>query len=382
MALLLGCAPGAVVANTGAPAAPAAGAEGATPAAEGGGEAGEEGSHTGGEGAENGHGGGHVLHPPLCDQPITDCLLSIAPPPCKTATCHSQLTVLIFPFLALIFGIILQPLVGLLRLPYTLLLLLVGALLGAIGCATGLGMLTRSLRRWVHLEPPTVFFFVFLAPLIFEAAYNTEWHVFKRLLIPIVTLAFVIVILQVFAVAAFQLYVLRTAYWNWWTALMFGAMLSATDPISVTATLKSAGASELLNVMIEGESLLNDGSAFVLWEAFFANAKAVGAGDDVESAAQIVVRVLRLSLGGVAMGLLFGLVYVDGACSCFFWRCCSEILCLLLCGQTGLRCGVGRAAARAVPFLTMRLVHPPLFLSMNLPFDLRNSFFRHFAPLA
>ncbi|GAB0493946.1 hypothetical protein MMPV_005234 [Pyropia vietnamensis] len=198
--------------------------------------------------------------------------------------------------------------VGFLRVPYTLLLLLVGALLGAVGCATGLGMLTRSLRRWVHLEPPTVFFFVFLAPLIFEAAYNTEWHVFKRLLIPIVTLAFVIVILQVFAVAVFQLYVLRTAFWNWWTALMFGAMLSATDPISVTATLKSAGASELLNVMIEGESLLNDGSAFVLWEAFFANAKAVGAGTDVESAAQIVVRVLRLSLGGVAMGLVFGLV--------------------------------------------------------------------------
>lgn len=308
VAVVLG---GSAVANTGggaAPAAPAAGSEGTAPATEGGDEAGAEGGHTGDAGAEGGHGGGHGLHPPLCDQPITDCLLSIAPPPCQTEACHSQLTVLIFPFLALIFGIILQPLVGLLRLPYTLLLLFAGALLGAVGCATGLGMLTRSLRRWVHLEPPTVFFFVFLAPLIFEAAYNTEWHVFKRLLIPIVTLAFVIVILQVFAVAVFQLYVLRTAYWNWWTALTFGAMLSATDPISVTATLKSAGASELLNVMIEGESLLNDGSAFVLWEAFFANAKAVGAGEEVESAAQIVVRVLRLSLGGVAMGLLFGLV--------------------------------------------------------------------------
>lgn len=308
LATLLGCAPTAVVANTPGGAAPA----------------GAEGGHTGGAGAEgggHGGGGGHIVHHPLCDQPITDCLLSIAPPPCKTAACHSQLTVLIFPFLALICGIILQPLVGLLRLPYTLLLLLVGALLGAVGCATGLGMLTRSLRRWVHLEPPTVFFFVFLAPLIFEAAYNTEWHVFKRLLVPIVTLAFVIVILQVFAVAVFQLYVLRTAYWNWWTALMFGAMLSATDPISVTATLKSAGASELLNVMIEGESLLNDGSAFVLWEAFFANAKAVGAGTDVESALQIVVRVLRLSLGGVAMGLLFGLVYVLVALS-FPFRCC------------------------------------------------------------
>jgi len=270
-------------------------------------------THGGGgeHGGSGAHGGEHA-HVDLCDQPPNpkNCLLSPVAPPCQDHACRAQLTILIFPLLALLFGIIAQPLVPLLRLPYTLLLLIMGAILGAVGCATGLGMLTRSLRQWVHLNPPTIFFFVFLAPLIFEAAYATEWHVFKRLLVPIVTLSFVVVILQVFVVAAFQLHVLRTRFWgpSWWSALMFGAMLSATDPISVTATLKSAGASELLNVLIEGESLLNDGSAFVLWEAFFANAKAVGAVDgDVESPLQIVVRVLRLSLGGVAMGLAFGL---------------------------------------------------------------------------
>lgn len=133
----------------------------------------------GGGGAASGGGssGGLVLHRPLCDRPVTSCLLSTAPRPCTTVACHAEVAVLIFPLLALIIGILLQPLVGLLRLPYTLLLLLAGALLGALGCATSPGMLTRSLRRWVHLEPPTIFFFVFLAPLIFEAAYTTGWHV-------------------------------------------------------------------------------------------------------------------------------------------------------------------------------------------------------------
>eukprot|EP00168_Porphyra_purpurea_P006962 TRINITY_DN1854_c0_g1_i18.p5 TRINITY_DN1854_c0_g1~~TRINITY_DN1854_c0_g1_i18.p5 ORF type:complete len:181 (-),score=74.77 TRINITY_DN1854_c0_g1_i18:6-548(-) len=143
-----------------------------------------------------------------------NCLLSPVAPPCPDHACRAQLTILIFPLLALLFGIIAQPLVPLIRLPYTLLLLIMGAILGAVGCATGLGMLTRSLRQWVHLNPPTIFFFVFLAPLIFEAAYATEWHVFKRLLVPIVTLSFVVVILQVFVVAAFQLYVLRTRFWG------------------------------------------------------------------------------------------------------------------------------------------------------------------------
>lgn len=103
------------------------------------------------------------------------------------------------------------------------------------------------------------------------------------------------VILQVFAVAAFQLYVPHGVL-----ELADGANVgrNAVCPISVTATYKSAGASELLNVMIEGVSLLNDGSSLVLWEASFANAKAVGVGLDVESAAQTVARVLRLCRWG------------------------------------------------------------------------------------
>jgi NhaP-type Na+/H+ and K+/H+ antiporter len=49
---------------------------------------------------------------------------------------------------------------------------------------------------------------------------------------------------------------------------MFGALISATDPVAVVALLKDVGASKRLGTIIEGESLLNDGSAFVLFLIF------------------------------------------------------------------------------------------------------------------
>lgn len=245
----------------------------------------------------------------LCNrQTPSSCLLAVPNGACDEA-CQRDFTVIIFPFIALLLGVLAQPMTRVIRFPYTLMLLVLGALLGALGCGVEMGLLSKSLRQWVHLSPPNTFFFVFLSPLIFEAAFNTEWHIFKRLFRPICLLAFVIVILQVFAVAAFQRLIIQTPGWSWWSALMFGSMLSATDPISVTATLKSVGASEYLNTLIEGESLINDGSAFVLFEAFFTNARLDG---EQLSAGEIVLEVIRLSLGGVAMGLAFGLVALIG----------------------------------------------------------------------
>ncbi|CAN8076036.1 unnamed protein product [Agarophyton chilense] len=238
--------------------------------------------------------------------------------------CSKNFTIIIFPFFSLFLGVISVPLSKSVHISYTLFILIIGIILGILGCAVDLGLLSVSLRQWVHLHPPTIFFYVFLAPLIFEASFNTRWHVFKKLLGPILTAAFVIVGLQVALIGFFQRIVLRTSEWSWWSALMFGSMLSATDPISVTATLKSLGASEALNTLIEGESLVNDGSAFVLWEQFFENAQidfalneagqaAERSGlveETTKSAGEIVGAIFKLSLGGMIMGVAFGLVAI------------------------------------------------------------------------
>lgn len=251
----------------------------------------------GGEEHENGLAG------VICGASNSSCLLQ-PPPDCEADECSERFTIIIFPFLALIIGVVSVQTARNLRIPYTLFLLLIGIILGVLGCGVNLGLLSVSLQQWVHLNPPTIFFYVFLAPLIFEASFNTRWHVFKRLLIPILTAAFVIVILQAGLIAAFQQLIVRYDEWSWWAALMFGAMLSATDPISVTSTLKALGASEYLNTLIEGESLVNDGSAFVLWEAMIENTEEPGA----LSIGEIVLRIFRLSVGGMLMGVAFGIV--------------------------------------------------------------------------
>lgn len=248
-------------------------------------------------------GGGEHAALQICKDSASECILSM-PPDCDALQCREHFTILIFPFLALFIGVLSMPLSRLIHIPYTLFLLFIGIVIGLIGCRVNLSWLSVSLLQWVHLNPPTIFFYIFLAPLIFEASFNARWHVFKRLLMPILTAAFLIVILQCALIASFQMLVIRYDGWNWWAALMFGSMLSATDPISVTATLKALGASEFLNTLIEGESLVNDGSAFVLWEAFIENT----IDSDALSKGEIVLMVFKLSLGGMLMGVAFGII--------------------------------------------------------------------------
>mmetsp|Transcript_9481 Transcript_9481/g.17099 ORF Transcript_9481/g.17099 Transcript_9481/m.17099 type:complete len:1264 (-) Transcript_9481:54-3845(-) len=245
----------------------------------------------------------------FCENEVSSCFLSARVRLCRPedpdCESESEYTFIIFPLLAISIGLVLQSLQKILRLQYTLLLLISGAILGILGCRVDMGLLSVSLRQWVHANP-AVFFHWFLAPLIFEASFNASWHLFFKLFPQILYSAFPMVMIQTGIVAVFQLYVIQTPGWNAWAALMFGAMLSATDPIAVTATLKAVGASENLAMLVEGESQLNDGSAFVLWEAFFENVEEDGA----LSIGDIVVNIFRLSLGGVAMGLAFGLVGV------------------------------------------------------------------------
>ncbi|KAI8536746.1 hypothetical protein RHMOL_Rhmol10G0281000 [Rhododendron molle] len=57
--------------------------------------------------------------------------------------------------------------------------------------------------------------------------------------------------------------------WSWKTSLLLGGLLSATDPVAVVALLKELGASKKLCTIIEGESLMNDGMAIVVYQLYY-----------------------------------------------------------------------------------------------------------------
>ncbi|MEO0948936.1 MAG: sodium:proton antiporter, partial [Cyanobacteria bacterium J06641_5] len=133
------------------------------------------------------------------------------------------------------------------QIPYTLLLVIVG-----------LGLAFVDVRL-VNLSPELILE-ILLPPLLFEAAWNIRWRNLKENWLPVSLFAIVGVVISVlvvsFAIAQFTPLPLAIA-------LLVGASLAATDPVSVVALFRELGAGERLTVLMEGESLFNDGVAVV-----------------------------------------------------------------------------------------------------------------------
>lgn len=139
-----------------------------------------------------------------------------------------------------------------LRLPYTA---------GLVAAGIGIAFLPYSLT--VNLTRDLIFTGL-LPPLIFEAAFQLDWKQLRRDLPVITMLATVGVMLSATITAAGVRYL---QHWDWTSAVAFGVLIAATDPVSVVATFKEARAHGRLLVLIEAESLLNDGTAAVAFAA-------------------------------------------------------------------------------------------------------------------
>ena len=101
-----------------------------------------------------------------------------------------------------------------------------------------------------------------LPPLIFEAAFELRWDAFRRNFALVVMLATLGVLLSAVVTSALMR---GLVHWPISAGLLFGILMSATDPVSVLATLKEIGARGRLALLIEAESLLNDGTAAILF---------------------------------------------------------------------------------------------------------------------
>ena len=106
---------------------------------------------------------------------------------------------------------------------------------------------------------------VFLPALLYEsAAFGIDMGIFLKQLPQILILAFPAMV-TASGLTAIMLYAMAPASWTFWICWLIGVIASATDPVAVVALLKELGASKALGTLIEGESLLNDGSAVVLF---------------------------------------------------------------------------------------------------------------------
>jgi CPA1 family monovalent cation:H+ antiporter len=172
------------------------------------------------------------------------------------------------------------------HIPYTLLLVIVGLMLALVDV------------RLVYLSPGLILS-IFLPPLLFEAAWNLKWADLKRDLVPICLYAVIGVLISIAGVA-FGLN--QFAGISLTTALLIGACLSATDPVSVTALFRELGTEKRLTTLMEGESLFNDGMAVVAFGFLIA----LSLGTAEWGFQPILVQFFTVVGIGVAVGALIG----------------------------------------------------------------------------
>ena len=137
-------------------------------------------------------------------------------------------------------------------------------------------------------------FNIFLPPLVFEAALQIHWKELRREL-PVILVLVTVGLCLSWGVTALGMRYL--AGWEWMSALFFGALIAATDPVSVIATFKEAKVHGRLRFLVEAESLFNDGTAAVAFGVVFAAATGSAL------SASGVAKTLAVSVGG---GILCG----------------------------------------------------------------------------
>ena len=171
------------------------------------------------------------------------------------------------------------------RLPYTVALVVTGLL----GFQPGF--------RDIQLTPDLILT-VFLPILLFESAYNVSARSLWRDIGPVTLLAVPGVLLGTLVTAALVYFLLGL---DWAVALLFGALIASTDPIAVVALFRTLGAPRRLALLVEGESLFNDGAAITLFAIVLA---AITTGQ--ASIAAGVGRFLVTVVGALIVGALIG----------------------------------------------------------------------------
>ncbi len=233
---------------------------------------------------------------------------------------QATLLLLLFFVITILFGIAIRQVVKNTAIPYSVALLICGMLLGTliqfdVGIS-GLTEVTAAFKLASQLDG-NVILFIFLPALVFEAAFSLETHLFKRMLSQIAILAVPGLILCTLLTAILCFFLLP---WHWPFAaiLMFSAIISATDPVAVVSLLKERCSRVRLQTLIEGESLLNDGTAIVLFGLFLSLLT------QVQSELSLLHTVLEF-IRVVAIGIIIGLV-IGGLSLWFIGRVFNDSL--------------------------------------------------------
>lgn len=192
---------------------------------------------------------------------------------------------LLLTITGLIIGALLKSLLKHSRFPYTVGLFAIGLLVGILnrsGIFHSLPQISNAVNSVADINPDLILY-LFLPILIFDAAYELNMHIFKKTLANATLLAapglIICMILTGVLMVVIGLVIPGYESWSWTFALMFGALISATDPVAVVALLHELKTSKRFSTLVDAESLLNDGTGIVCFMLFFGVYAATGGSD-------------------------------------------------------------------------------------------------------
>lgn len=188
-------------------------------------------------------------------------------------------------------------------LPYTVVIFMEGILIAEINKHERMGIFSDSIDQWINIEADLILY-VFLPALLFGEAMSLNWYHVKGGFFQAMLLAGPGVVMGAFLMGVF-VFLWMPFDWSWNQCMIFGSIVSATDPVAVVALLKEAGASSKLTILIIGESLMNDGTAFVLFMLYYKMSE--GASYDLVGILNFFV---SMSFGSCLLGVFFGILSV------------------------------------------------------------------------
>lgn len=202
------------------------------------------------------------------------------------------------------------PLAGRLRLPYSILLAIVGFILGVIIHVHGWapGVVGDFLDTLQHFEVSSeTFLFVFLPVLLFETALSLS---IRRLLDDLSTILVMAIVAVVVCTVAVGFSLAAISQYGLVVCLMLGAIVATTDPIAVVGIFREVGAPRRLMTLVEGEALFNDAASIALYSVLLS---VMYGGSDLTTLA--VVKSFTFSfigggLAGYAMGRLTTTLFI------------------------------------------------------------------------
>ncbi|MEO0928707.1 MAG: sodium:proton antiporter [Cyanobacteria bacterium J06643_13] len=180
--------------------------------------------------------------------------------------------------------------------PYTVGLVIVGLILSSLASNFEVLEIVNTFKLSEEL-----ILFIFVPPLIFESALNMDSRLLLRNLTPVLVLAIPGLLISTAIVGTALAWLTPLSLGQ---ALLFGSLISATDPVAVIALFKELGAPKQLTVLVEGESLFNDATAIVTFNIILTAIAAGQVGEDALN--QGIISFIISFVGGITVGAVFG----------------------------------------------------------------------------